>query len=385
MFKLKGLIEQRNAAIEAMKALVTAAETEKRAFTEEETRSYEDYKKDIAALDKTIAAAEEARNLSEKEIQGDDDGKETDEVKEERAFKEYIVAVSEQRATQQNFTKGTNGSVIPSTIVNKIITKTQEICPIFQKCTLYIGKGTIKVPVYSADGAHDITVAYQEEFQEITADAGKFATVDLDAYLAGALTLISKSLIDNSAINLVEFVISEMARKIAIFIEKELLVGTSGKSQGALSTSTTIKASKTTTITADELISLQSKIPTCYQKDACWTMHPETFDFIKKLKDGNQQYLLQTNQNIAGEFPYVILGKPVHLSDNMPKMEAGKTAVLYGDYAGLGAKLGETFEITPLVEKYATMHAIGILSYFEIDSKVIDAQKLATITMATSA
>lgn len=379
---LKALIEKRNAAIEAMNALIATAETEKRAFTEEEERSYDDYKKEIASLDRTIAAAEEARNLTEKKIKNDDN-EETDEVKEERAFKEYIVAAIEQRAADVALTKGANGSIIPATIVTKIIKKVREICPILEKSTRHVGKGKIKVPVYGADGEHDITVAYQEEFQEIVADAGKFTTIDLDGFLIGALTLISKTLIDNSDIDIVEFVIKEMARRIASFIEKELLVGTPGKIEGALSTTAIVTAAKTNAITADEIIDLQVKIPSQYQQDSCWTMNPKTFAAIRKLKDGNGQYLVQPG--IDKECPYVIFGKPVYPSDNMPEMEAGKPAILYGDYSGLGVKLGDTIEITPLVELFATKHAIGILAYLELDGKVIDSQKLATITMAASA
>ena len=96
---LKALIEKRNTAIEAMYDLVATAETEKRAFTEEEERSYEDYKKEIASLDKTIAAAEEARNLTEKKIENDDN-EETDEVIEDSSLIElkaqaYDILVGE--------------------------------------------------------------------------------------------------------------------------------------------------------------------------------------------------------------------------------------------------------------------------------------------------
>ena len=49
--------------------------------------------------------------------------------------------------------------------------------------------GTLKIPVYGkANTTHDISVAYQDEFTEITADAGKFTSVDLSGFLAGALS-----------------------------------------------------------------------------------------------------------------------------------------------------------------------------------------------------
>ena len=135
-------------------------------------------------------------------------------------------------------------------------------------------------------------------------------------------------------------------------------------------------------ITADELIELQSKIKQAHQGNACWTMHPDTFTTIKKLKDGNNRYLLQ--DDVTGSFPYRLLGKPVYLSDNMPAMAAGAKAVLYGDYSGLSVNFRENISIQVLREKYATQHAIGVVSWFEFDSRVTDHQKLAVLTMKAS-
>ena len=118
-----------------------------------------------------------------------------------------------------------------------------------------------------------------------------------------------------------------MAEEIASFLEKELLNGTASKATGALSTTTGLTAAAAAAITADELIDLQAKVKQVYQNGACWTMHPDTFTAIKKLKDANNRYLLQ--DDVTGEFPYRLLGKPVYLSDNMPVMAAGAKAVSY--------------------------------------------------------
>ena len=108
-------------------------------------------------------------------------------------------------------------------------------------------------------------------------------------------------------------------------------------------------------------------------------MHPDTFVAIKKLKDSNNRYLLQ--DDYSSEFPYRILGKPVYLSDNMPAVAASAKAVLYGDYSGLSVNFRENISIEILREKYATQHAIGVVGWFEFDSKVTDNQKLAVLTM----
>ena len=45
-------------------------------------------------------------------------------------------------------------------------------------------------------------------------------------------------------------------------------------------------------------------------------------------------------------------------------------------------KLGEDINIEVLREKFATQHAVGIVGYVELDSKVQDAQKISKLVMA---
>lgn len=385
MNELKALTEQRAELQAELESLLNTAKTENRAMNKDEVSKFDETEKKIKDIDATIEREERARNMEKKEPKNENNQVEERAVLEERAFESYIkkqcgIAV-EERAGEQNFTMANNGAVLPTTIVNRIITTVKEICPIFSKATMFAVKGTLKVPVYGlANTSHDITVGYQEEFVDITADAGKFTSVDLTGYLAGALTLIGKSVIANSEIDVVSFVIKEMATKIAQFLEKELLIGTANKATGALSTTNTLNAGSTSTITADNLIDLQAKVKTPFQANACWTMHPNTFTAIRKLKYGDGKYLIQ--DNFTGDTPFMLLGKPVYLSDNMPEIASAAKAVLYGDYTGLGVNMRQNIEMQVLNEKYATQHAVGIVSWFEFDSKVIDAQKLAVLVMS---
>lgn len=380
---LKAMYEKRNTLIQRMNSIVEAAVNETRAMTDTEESEYNSAKAEIETLDRTIAAAEEERG-----IRIPKNGNKTEEeqraMDEERAFRNYIVEKAggsvEHRSGEQNLGMGENGAIIPETIASRIIKTMKEVSPIFARATHYSEKGTLKVPVWGkANGTHEITVAYSEEFKALTADSGKFTSVDLTGYLFGALTLIGRSLVNSATFDVVGFIVAEMAQKFAEFVEKECLVGTSGKMTGALSTTTTETAKSATAITTDELISLQSKVPSAYQKDCYWTMHPETFAMVKKLKDLNGQYILQ--HDLTSEFPYRLLGKPVALSDNMPKVAASANAVLYGDMSGLSINVRETVSLQLLVEKYADMHAIGVIGWAEMDSKVTDNQKLAVLKM----
>ena len=388
---IKSLTEKRAGLVADLQAILDTSKAEIRAFTEEEDTKFQDIEQQIKDIDSTLAA--EKRAISILAVQGKADTvagvAETDKSKAEvRAFMDYVNSqcggrVSpEYRSGEQNITMSNNGAVIPTTIAQMIINTVKEMCPIYAKATMFAVKGTLKVPVWgNANTTHNITVGYQSEFTDITADAGKFTSVDLTGYLAGALTLIGKSVINNSEIDVLGFIVAEMSKQIVLFLEKELIVGTSGKATGALATTTNVTLTSATNITADDLITLQSKVVTPYQANACWTMSPATFTAIRKLKDSTGQYLLQTAPNIAGGFPFMLLGKPVYLSDNMPAVEASAKPILYGDYSGLAVNMRQQIEMQVLNEKYATQHAVGLVAWFEFDSKVIDNQKLATITM----
>lgn len=382
MTNLKALMEKRAELQQRMDALVSTADTETRAMTDEETAQFDAAEKEIRAIDETVEREERARRMERKPVPAEAENR---AAAEERAFADYVLGkVSELRAGEQNVDMANNGAIIPTTISNRIIKAVKDRCPILAGATVYNVKGKLKVPVWGkANTTHDITVGYQNEFTDITADSGAFTSVDLDGYLAGALTLIGRSVENNGSFSVVDFIVSQMAEEIASFLEKELLNGTASKATGALSTTTGLTAAAAAAITADELIDLQAKVKQVYQNGACWTMHPDTFTAIKKLKDANNRYLLQ--DDVTGEFPYRLLGKPVYLSDNMPVMAAGAKAVLYGNYSGLSVNMRENISIEVLREKYATQHAIGVVSWFEFDSKVTDNQKLAVLTMKAGA
>lgn len=380
---LKKMRENREEKVKAMENVLNAAKTENRAMTAEEQEKFGNIEKEIADIDKTIEAEERAIEAKNKNAGGGEPKKETQEELEERAFVKYVLGAAaglEERAGELNLTMANNGAIVPTTIANKIIKKVKDISPILSRATVYYMTGELKVPVYGENEGHDVKVAYSDDFTELTADAGKFTSVDLKGYLVGALTLIGRKLKTNAMFNVTDFIVNYMAEEIASFLEGELLNGTPSKMEGALSTTNEKTAAAAAAITADELIDLQAKVKQAFQSDACWIMHPETFTAVKKLKDGQNRYLLQ--DDFTGEFPYRLLGKPVFVSDNMPKIATGKKPVLYGDMSGLSVKIAEQLEIEVLREKYATQHAIGVVAWMELDSKVTDSQRMAVLKMA---
>lgn len=381
------MTEQRAEKVAELEKMYASLEAEQRAITEEEERQIEAISEEIENIDKTIAILQKMKeelvktNKDKEEVVEDVQNEEqrAQEVKDEKAFENYLRdIVSEERA--ENLTFGDNGAVIPTTIANRIITKVYDISPILERATKYNVKGTLEIPYYPAEEDTDIEMAYATEFTELTSTAGKFTNITLTGFLAGALTLVSRSLINNSQFDIVGFVVDHMAYNIHRWIENELLNGTASKIEGLSGVTQEVTAAATTAITADELIQLQDTVKDAFQQNAIWVMSPATRTALRLLKDDVGRYLLQ--DDITAPFGKVLLGKPVYVSDNMPDMAAGKAAIYYGDMSGLAVKMAEEMEMQVLREHFATQHATGVVAWLEMDAKVENAQKIAKLEMA---
>lgn len=380
---LKALAEQRAALLAEMEAISETAHAETRAYSEEELARADELAAEIRAIDATYKA-EEARAVlaaSPKAVPVDGEVVPTDKTEaEERAFAQYIVdSKAEFRAGE--LTMSANGAVIPTSIVNKIISKVKEISPLYAMATKYNIGGTITIPYYD-ESTSAITMGYVEEFTELESHVGQFKSIELKGYLAGTLSVLSLSLINNSQFDVIGYIVNKMAEAIANWVEKELLRGTSQKITGLsnISAAMTVTAASQTAITADEIMELQDKVIDAFQNGACFIMNRETRSAIRKLKDSDGNYLL--NRDISAKWGYTLFGKDVYTTDNADTMAAGKTVIYYGDFSGLAVKLSEDASINVLREKYATQHAVGVYAYMELDSKIENAQKIACLKMA---
>lgn len=391
MFKnVKALTERQNDLITRAETLVNTAESEKRELTEAEAAELAEIRDDIQRIKKYLdivddidearptKLVEEAKDVIDGEDKRACDEKAREEA-ETRAFANYVRGVVTHERDGE-LAPANNGAIIPKTIAKKIIELVYDVCPILEKSEKYNAKGKLEIPYYPADGSTQITVAFASEFSDLASSTGNFTTIELGGYLAGALTKISRSLINNTDIDIVAFIVKRMAYDIARFIEANLL----GKGNGSivgLGGATNIKtAAAANAITADELIELQGMVKDVYQEGAIWIMSPKTRDYLRTLTNDIGMYLL--NDDISAPFGKTLLGKPVYVSDSMDDIATDAKVIYYGDMSGLATKFSEEMSIQVLREVYAAQHAIGVVGWVEFDAKVQDQQKIAVLEMA---
>lgn len=381
----KNLMELKNDKIEKAEKILADAEVNKRELTEDEAAELAEIRDDVKRIKEALKIGDELDDSKDKKPKPEPapaggEPKPTQEQQERRAFENYIRGrIVHERAGE--LTKTDNGSVIPTTIAQQIIKKVYDISPILEKSQKYNVKGKLQIPYYdTTDGG--ITVAYAEEFKPLTSSNGKFKNIELDGFLAGALSKISNSLINNSQFDIVSFVVNQMAEDIARFIEHELLIGTSEKVTGLSTMQNKVTAAAANAITSDEVVKLKDSIKDVYQSNAIWIMSSNTRTALRLLKGSDGHYLLQ--DDITSPFGSTLLGKPVYVSNNMPEIKADATAIYYGDMTGLATKFSENITTQVLREKYADEHATGVVAWFEFDSKVQNEQKLAKLVMASA-
>lgn len=388
---MKHLVEKQNDLITRAEEVLNTAKAEKRELTDAEAQELAEIRDDVRKIKETLKLDDDFRELQAMEKKPEPEAKEETEVKVEeeqrnkeemecRAFENFIRGrVVNERAGELTPASGSGQALIPTTIANRIIKKVYDICPILERSSKYNVKGNLDLPYYDTTTSN-ITVAYQQEFVALSSSNGKFTSIQLTGFLAGALSKISRSLINNAQFNIVDFVVDEMAYAIKRFIEKELLNGTTGKVEGLSTLTNSITAGSATVITADEVVRLHDAIKDEFQSNAIWIMSSATRTALRLLKDKMDRYMLQ--DDISLPFGTSLLGKPVYVSDNMPDIATGNTVIYYGDMKGLATKFSEDINIEVLREKYADEHAVGVIGWFEFDSKVEDAQKIAKLVMA---
>lgn len=369
---LKMLEEKRAEKVKEMEGVLEKAKVEERAMTEDETKGFETLEKEIAGIDATIKAEERARGrekFKEKEVE------ETPEQLEERAFVNYVLNNQvELRAGEIQLTQGNNGSIVPTSIANKIIKAVRDMVPFLQLADVIQTNGKLSVPVYGEDSTNYIDADYVSEGTDLTDNVGKFTTIDLTGYVLGALALVSNKLANNTDIDVVGFIVNQVAQAMAEKLETEFVNGTSGKITGILEATKGITSGAPVAVTYDELVGLKHSLKQRFRNNGVFIMNPATYTAICKLKDANGQPYFREDE-------YKILGQRVIETDSMPTIAAGAKAIVFGDLSGYTIKQTASVEVKILREKFATKNMLGILAFGEFDAKITDSKKIAVLTM----
>ena len=238
------------------------------------------------------------------------------------------------------------GFLVRPQMANTIIQKAFETSPIRALATSV----TISSDSYeSIVDFDDFDASYVAELatKNVTNNTS-FSKVRIEAEEMYAKPLISNKMLEDSSINIEQYVINKLSNRFARKEATSFVSGSgSGEARGLLSYAdgtTYGKVEQVVTngsldITGDDLLNIAGSLKAPYHNNAVWLMSRVTF-FSKILtqKTGLGEYLIQSFRDPKdGKIVYSLLGYPVVFCDDMVQSNlatafiAGQLPIMFGD------------------------------------------------------
>ena len=268
-------------------------------------------------------------------------------------------------------TDSEGGYLVPDEYQRTLIDALQEQ-NIFRQLAHVIttSSGERKIPVVASHG----TAAWIDEEGQYPESDDAFGQVSIGAYKLATMIKVSEELLNDSVFDVPAYIAREFARRIGAAEEEAFFTGNgTGKPTGILNATggaqTGVTAASATAITMDEVMDLFYSLRAPYRRNAVFIMNDATVKALRKLKNGNNDYIWQPSVQ-AGQ-PDTLLNRPVYTSSFMPTIAAGVKSILFGDlsYYWVADRSNRSFK--RLNELYAPTGQVGFLSSERVDGKLI--------------
>lgn len=259
---------------------------------------------------------------------------------EERAvLKAGVVSKIEGRA--QSTTAGAGGYTVPTDLAATVDKTLKMWGPMYDEaiCTVLNTSGGNPLDFPKTDDTA-VAAAQHTEATAMTDDGGVDATftkMTLGAFAYDTEWVqISMEIMQDSAIDIEQFIGELLGERLARRVNTELTIGDgTGDPLGIVAASAAGKtAASTTAFTADEIIDLLHSVDPAYRASpkARWQFNDTTLAAIRKLKDGNGQYIWTMGDIRIGE-PGRLLGYNYSVNQAMVTAATGTKPIIFGDHS----------------------------------------------------
>jgi len=224
-----------------------------------------------------------------------------------------------------------------------------------------------------------------ENVQDSTSNL-TFGQKTLDAYkYTSGIFQVSEELLQDSALDVEQIVREAMAERIGRIGNEHLTVGTGSDQPNGIVTASTLGATSqsATTLDADEILDLFHGVDPAYRAmgSAGWMFNDDTLKAIRKLKDGDGNYLWQAPDLRTGE-PGQLLGVNYFVNQDMADIATGTKPIIYGAMERYVMRMVRQFAVRRLVERYADYHQVGFVGFARMDGELIDTSAVKHLVMA---
>lgn len=358
----KKLLQEKKAELlEQMEQLTSNAEVETRALSDEEIKAFEDLKKQIEQISKTLEVFDTKKEMVEEE-----QPKNEKEGAKEMDTEKRMLAETELRAIM---TSTTHANAIPESLHGEIIKKLEEKSAVYAEAKKvdYVGDLAILIDGENAEAS------ILDETEELTeSDLGAFEKVVLKDKRVATLVTVSKHMLNNSPVLTMEFIADKVATRISNTIENQIFNadGNSKKmTSGLLAKGSKIDAD----VTIENILSMVGRMKAAYLNGAKFYCNRETFKALCGMLDANKRPYIVADV-INNKPAYTLLGIPVVVTDVL-KGEL----VLANVNEAMMVKHGQTPQIEVLNETFALKGSVGIMCEAFVDCAVVNPETVIVL------
>ncbi|SKA89680.1 phage major capsid protein, HK97 family [Clostridium sp. USBA 49] len=282
-----------------------------------------------------------------------------------------------------NTTTGDVGSVIPTTVLEKIIEKLESTGMILPLVTRTAYQGGVSIPISSVKPvATWVSEGSGSDKQKKTTGVITFNYFKLRCAVSISFetSIVTLSVFETTIIN-------NIAEAMGKALEQSIINGDGIiQPKGILKENVfpgqNIEIAADKDVTYNTLVDAEAALPLAYESDAVWCMTKKTFMKFIGMLDNNGQPIARINYGINGKPERILLGRTVVLNEYMPSLgtaieEDTVVAFLFSfkDYV-----LNTNYNIT--MKKYEDNDTDDQVTkaIMLVDGKVVDKNSLVTIT-----
>lgn len=267
------------------------------------------------------------------------------------------------------------GYLCPDEYERTLVKALEEENRLRSLCTIIrTESGDRKIPIVASHG----TASWVDEEGVIPESDDVFGQISLGAHKLATMIKVSDELLQDSVFDIESYIAAEFARRIGAAEEDAFINGDgSGKPYGLLHATNGAGIGITTAgaaFTSDEILDLIHSVKAGYRKNAKFLLNDSSIKALRKLKDGNGQYMWQPGLK-EGQ-PDRLLSHELITSAYMPEIGAGAKPILFGDFKSywIADRQGRTFQ--RLNELYAATGQVGFRATQRVDGRLVQTEGL---------
>ena len=275
------------------------------------------------------------------------------------------------------------GFLVPDEYERMLIKALEEENRLRSLCTIIRSEsGERKIPIVASHG----TASWVEEEGLIPESDDAFGQITLGAHKLATMIKVSDELLQDSVFDIESYIAGEFARRMGAAEEAAFLTGDgTAKPIGMLNATNGAGVAVTTAgnaFTTDEILDLVYSVRSVYRPKSLFLMHDSTIKALRKLKDGNSQYIWQPGMK-EGE-PDKLFGYKVVTSAYMPEVAAGNKPILFGDFKSYWISDREDRTFQRLNELYAATGQVGFRATQRVDGRLVLGEALKCLQMKSA-